>query len=355
MNLKKNKRQLVWGLNLLASTMYGSFTHAQSISFQDAERQLLQNSYSSQAYQSLEQASKLEAEAVKGVGLPRVDLNVRAYAFHNELDLPLGALKNNLEQSLTDGVNNRIDELNLGDLADPLKNSLRQPIQNGVGLIPDSANVVLDDQVTVQLDTVLAQHPRDHEDDGDPGPTGWPTRSRSYPMKSRHVLVASALALALSACGQSSAPPAEPPVATPPAETTPAPAEAASVAPAPATTGSKPATVADCATTIEGNDAMQFNADAITVPASCAEFTINLKHVGTMPVNAMGHNVVVAAAPEYVKADDARIIAHTRMIGGGESAAVTFDVAKLKEGGPFKFFCSFPGHLSLMQGSLQVQ
>ena len=147
MNLKKNKRQLVWGLNLLASMMYGSFAHAQSISFQDAERQLLQNSYSSQAYQSLEQASKLEAEAVKGIGLPRVDLNVRAYAFHNELDLPLGALKNNLEQSLTDGVNNRIDELNLGGLADPLKNSLRQPIQNGVGLIPDSSHVVLDDQV----------------------------------------------------------------------------------------------------------------------------------------------------------------------------------------------------------------
>ena len=60
MNLKKNKRQLVWGLNLLASMMYGSFAHAQSISFQDAERQLLQNSYSSQAYQSLEQASKLK-------------------------------------------------------------------------------------------------------------------------------------------------------------------------------------------------------------------------------------------------------------------------------------------------------
>ena len=95
MNLKKNKRQLVWGLNLLASMMYGSFAHAQSISFQDAERQLLQNSYSSQAYQSLEQASKLEAEAVKGVGLPRVDLNVRAYAFHSEVDIPLKQFKNN--------------------------------------------------------------------------------------------------------------------------------------------------------------------------------------------------------------------------------------------------------------------
>ena len=191
-------------------------------------------------------------------------------------------------------------------------------------------------------------------------------------MKSRHVLAASALALALSACGQSPAPTAEPPVAAPATEAAaaPAPVEAAPVAPAPvAATGSKPATVADCATTIEGNDAMQYNADSITIPASCTQFTINLKHSGAMAVNVMGHNVVVAKeadmagiaadgmslTPEHVKPDDARIIAHTRMVGGGESASVTFDVAKVKDGGPFKFFCSFPGHLALMQGNLVVQ
>ena len=191
-------------------------------------------------------------------------------------------------------------------------------------------------------------------------------------MKSRHVLVASALALALSACGQSPAPSAEPPVAAPATEAAaaPAPAEAAPVAPAPvAATGSKPATVVDCATTIEGNDAMQYNADSITIPASCTQFTITLKHAGAMAVNVMGHNVVVAKeadmagiaadgmslTPEHVKPDDARIIAHTRMVGGGESASVTFDVAKVKDGGPFKFFCSFPGHLALMQGNLVVQ
>ena len=191
-------------------------------------------------------------------------------------------------------------------------------------------------------------------------------------MKSRHVLVASALALALSACGQSPAPSAEPPVAAPATEAAaaPAPAEAAPVAPAPvAATGSKPATVTDCATTIEGNDAMQYNADSITIPATCTQFTINLKHAGAMAVNVMGHNVVVAkeadmagiaadgmaVTPEHVKPNDARIIAHTKMLGGGETASVTFDVAKAKDGGPFKFFCSFPGHMALMQGSLQVQ
>ena len=194
-------------------------------------------------------------------------------------------------------------------------------------------------------------------------------------MKSRHILTASVLAIALAACGNSPAPeapaadaaPVEPAATTEPApvEAAPAPAEAAPAA----TTGSKPAVVADCATTIEGNDAMQYNADSITIPASCSQFTVNLKHVGKLAVNVMGHNFVVAkeadmaginadgmaVAPEHLKDGDARVVAHTKMIGGGESASVTFDVAKVKDGGPFKFFCSFPGHMALMQGSLQVQ
>ena len=194
-------------------------------------------------------------------------------------------------------------------------------------------------------------------------------------MKSRHILTASVLAIALAACGNSPAPeapaadaaPVEPAATTEPApvEAAPAPAEAAPAA----TTGSKPAVVADCATTIEGNDAMQYNADSITIPASCSQFTVTLKHVGKLAVNVMGHNFVVAkeadmaginadgmaVAPEHLKDGDARVVAHTKMIGGGESASVTFDVAKLKDGGPYKFFCSFPGHFALMQGSLQVQ
>lgn len=184
----------------------------------------------------------------------------------------------------------------------------------------------------------------------------------------RNLLVASALALALAACGQSPAPAEAPAEATPaptPVETIPA----EPVATPPPTAASKPAVVADCATTIESNDAMQYNVDGIAVPASCSQFTINLKHVGTLPVNVMGHNVVVskeadmaaiaaegaASKPEFVKAGDVRIVAHTKMLGGGESTSVTFDVARIKDGGPFKFFCSFPGHLSLMQGSIQVE
>lgn len=128
-----------------------STAFAASISYQQAEQNVLQDSYSTQATQALQQASKLEAEAVKGLGLPRVDLNVRAYAFHNELDIPLGALKNNLEQTLSDGVTTQIDQWqnsnpNLSDLSG-LQQGIDQTIHQGVGLIPDSSQVTLEDQV----------------------------------------------------------------------------------------------------------------------------------------------------------------------------------------------------------------
>ena len=138
-----------------------------------------------------------------------------------------------------------------------------------------------------------------------------------------------------------------------------------------ATGNDKPAAdVANCATTIEGNDAMQFNVGSITVPASCSEFTITLQHVGQLPVAAMGHNVVIAkasdragiggdgasagAANDYLKDGDERVIAHSDMVGGGQTTSVTFPVSAIQGDGPYEFFCSFPGHWALMRGSIQV-
>ena len=131
------------------------------------------------------------------------------------------------------------------------------------------------------------------------------------------------------------------------------------------------AMAADCSFELEGNDAMQFNAKEIVVDKSCGEFTINLKHTGTMPVSSMGHNVVISKKADeqavandgiaagldnqYVKPDDERVVAHSDVIGGGEETSVTFNVADLQEGEDYAFFCSFPGHLALMTGALKVE
>ena len=132
-----------------------------------------------------------------------------------------------------------------------------------------------------------------------------------------------------------------------------------------------PLFAAECKVTVEGNDMMQFNTKAIEVPASCKDFTVTLNHTGKLPKTAMGHNWVLStaadeaginadaikagAAADYLKADDARVIAHTKLIGGGESDSVTFPVSKLKAGESYAFFCSFPGHAALMKGTLSVK
>ena len=151
-NIDQTIRMIIKIALMSSATLYATTTLAQSISYAQAEQSVLNDSYSTQANQALQQASQLEAEAAKGLGLPRVDLNVRAYAFHNEVDIPLDSFKNNLEQTLSNGVNSQIDQWqnsnpNIGSLADPLRNGVNQTIHSGVGLFPDSANVVLEDQV----------------------------------------------------------------------------------------------------------------------------------------------------------------------------------------------------------------
>ena len=131
-----------------------------------------------------------------------------------------------------------------------------------------------------------------------------------------------------------------------------------------------PLWAADCAAIIEGNDAMQFNLKTMEVPATCKDFTVTLKHTGKLARNVMGHNWVLALASDepgidkdgmsagldnnYLKPDDARVIAHTKVIGGGESDSTTFAVGKLKAGEAYEFFCSFPGHAALMKGTLTL-
>ena len=134
--------------------------------------------------------------------------------------------------------------------------------------------------------------------------------------------------------------------------------------------GAPAAMAATCSVDIEGNDAMKFNVANIDVSRSCKDFTINLKHTGKLPKAAMGHNVVIAATSDikgvdadgikagvakgYIKPGDARVIAHSPLVGGGESTKVTFPVSKLGAG-PYSFFCSFPGNSTLMKGTITLK
>lgn len=131
------------------------------------------------------------------------------------------------------------------------------------------------------------------------------------------------------------------------------------------------AQAADCTIDLKADDAMKFDKTEVAVSSTCPTITINLTHVGKLPVTAMGHNVVIAAggdvqavgtagmsagvAAEYVPANDARVIAHTKLVGGGESTTATFPGSALKAGGDYAFFCSFPGHWAVMKGKLTVQ
>ena len=131
-----------------------------------------------------------------------------------------------------------------------------------------------------------------------------------------------------------------------------------------------PALAAECKATVESTDAMQFTTKSLSVPASCKQFTITLKHTGKLPRNVMGHNLVLGKtadlsainadgmkaglASQYVKPGDARVIAASKVIGGGETTTVNIPVGKLKAGESYTYFCSFPGHFALMKGTLSL-
>lgn len=127
----------------------------------------------------------------------------------------------------------------------------------------------------------------------------------------------------------------------------------------------------NCSIDLKSNDAMKFDQRAVTVSSTCKTITINLAHTGKLPAQVMGHNVVIASsdtyqavaqdgmtaglAGNYVKSGDPRVIASTKIIGGGEHTSVTFAGNTLKAGGAYKFFCTAPGHLAMMTGQLIVK
>jgi phenylalanine-4-hydroxylase len=104
------------------------------------------------------------------------------------------------------------------------------------------------------------------------------------------------------------------------------------------------------------------------VPADCTQLRVTLKHTGRIEAKVMGHNWVLAEtrhhrdlglaggrmklADGYLPRNDARVIAATPIIGGGQSAEVVLPTSRLRKGGDYTFFCSFPGHWNMMKGKL---
>ena len=130
--------------------------------------------------------------------------------------------------------------------------------------------------------------------------------------------------------------------------------------------------LAEDAVTLEvtGNDQMQYDKKELTVTEG-QKVTIKFKHIGKLPKAAMGHNVVIlkpgtampafamkcapAAANDYIPEDaesKALIVAHTKMIGGGEETSVTFTAPAA---GEYPYLCTFPGHFGIMNGKMIVK
>lgn len=119
---------------------------------------------------------------------------------------------------------------------------------------------------------------------------------------------------------------------------------------------------------LESTDAMQFTKKELKVKAG-QTVKLTLKHTGKLAKAAMGHNFVLLAAgtnvadfgqkaaqardTEYIpKSEASKIIAHTKLIGGGESTTIEFKAPKK---GTYTYICSFPGHYALMQGKFIVE
>ena len=120
--------------------------------------------------------------------------------------------------------------------------------------------------------------------------------------------------------------------------------------------------------TVNADDAMKFDVTELKAKEG-QKVKLTLHHVGKMPKAAMGHNWILLASgvdvktfaeaaigakdSDYIPAAHAKdIIAHTKLIGGGETTEIEF-TAPAK--GTYDFICSFPGHYGMMHGKFIVE
>ncbi|MEZ4857489.1 MAG: azurin [Flavobacteriaceae bacterium] len=119
---------------------------------------------------------------------------------------------------------------------------------------------------------------------------------------------------------------------------------------------------------LTGNDMMQYDKNEIKVKAG-QEVTLTFRHIGKLDKKVMGHNFVLLAqgvdmtefgakaseageTSDWIPEGGKDVIAHTKMLGGGESTSITFTAPAT---GTYDFICSFPGHVAMMKGKFIVE
>ena len=126
----------------------------------------------------------------------------------------------------------------------------------------------------------------------------------------------------------------------------------------------------NCEIKIEGSDMMKYDVAEITLDTSCEQTNISLKHAGKLPINAMGHNVVIVEEKNLSKItqqinfslgvekgylpESEDIIFISAMVGGEDTTELEIDMSKLDKTKSYVFFCSFPGHWALMRGKIKI-
>lgn len=115
---------------------------------------------------------------------------------------------------------------------------------------------------------------------------------------------------------------------------------------------------------ISANDQMKFSTNELHVKAN-EKVTLTMKNEGTQPKEAMGHNFVLLKdgtdlaafaasainAPDHIPASNPAILAHTKLLGPGESDTIEFTLPA----GSYTYICSFPGHYLTMTGILTAE
>jgi azurin len=119
---------------------------------------------------------------------------------------------------------------------------------------------------------------------------------------------------------------------------------------------------------LKANENMRFDKELFRVRAG-KKISLIFKNTGAKSAASMAHNVVIlksgvdiadfadvahnAKAEQYVPSSlDSLIIAHTKLVGAGDSDKVEFIISKP---GVYDFICSFPGHWGTMQGKIVAE